>query len=480
MARMAKKYKKEGQFKTRWYHRMPRYWFEKALVRPQGVREFPEMLRLDVADGIKASRKPVVRIFLGTEAGQYRAERIFVWSVMKARDPSRVYEIYFMKDLKGYDRTGWKTGFTNYRYGIPAMGGGKGRAIYNDVDQIYLADPGEMFDLDMGAAGMLGITERETSVMLIDCEKMIKVWTLKDAQGGKTHGHFRDEVHDKKLWGRLPGEWNARDDEYSADKSKCFHFTTLQTQPWQPFPDVLRYEPHPDGEVWFALERSADKAGFNVFTKDKPSQRYGELLEQYKLLRDGKGKSAELSAKEFVLQRSLGLHETEIKQLISETGAKSVLDYGAGKGASYLPFAGESEGSRIKSLAAWPGVRVTCYDVMNEAFSAAFRGKFDGVISVDALQHVSEEDIGWVLDVLFGAAKSFVYVAVSSAPAKHVLPNGMPAPCTVQPLEWWKGQFELASKRCPGIRWRVRSTEKAGTLKGSRYFEGQGEMSKAA
>ena len=187
VARMAKKYKKEAQFKTRWYHRMPRYWFEKALVRPEGVREAPEVFRLDVAPGVKANNKPPVRIFLGTEAGQFRAERVFVWSVMQVRDPARVYEIYFMKDLKGYDRTGWKTGFTNYRYGIPAMGGGKGRAIYNDVDQLYLADPGEMFDLDMGGAGMLCITERETSVMLIDCEKMIKYWTLDHAQHGKKH-----------------------------------------------------------------------------------------------------------------------------------------------------------------------------------------------------------------------------------------------------------------------------------------------------
>ena len=45
-----------------------------------------------------------------------------------------------MKDLDGFDRRGWKTGFTNYRYAIPSLGGHKGRAIYNDVDQIYLGD----------------------------------------------------------------------------------------------------------------------------------------------------------------------------------------------------------------------------------------------------------------------------------------------------------------------------------------------------
>jgi hypothetical protein len=480
IARMVKKYKKESQFKTRWYHRMPRYWFQKDLVRPEGVRETPELFRLDVESGVKPNRKPPVRIFLGTEAGQFRAERVFVWSVMQVRDPARVYEIYFMKDLKGYDRTGWKTGFTNYRYGIPAMGGGKGRAIYNDVDQLYLADPGEMFDLDMGGAGILGITERETSVMLIDCEKMIKYWTLHDAQHGKKHGYFRDVVHDNKLWGRLPAEWNARDDEFTADRSKCFHFTTLQTQPWQPFPDVLRYEPHPDGEVWFSRERAADAAGFNIFAKDRPSQRYMEVLEQYKLLRDAQGKVALLAAKAVVERRSLALHEAEIRELIVQVGGKSVLDYFCGKGDQYLQVQGEDEKARVRSLAAWPGVRVTCYDTLHQPFSAAVKGKFDMVLSVDALQHIPEEDIGWVLDEMFGAARHIVYLAVSTVPAKDKLPNGAPTPCNVQPLEWWKGQLELASKRCPGVRWRIRGVEKDGSLRGSRTYDGIGDMEKAA
>ena len=41
------------------------------------------------------------------EAAQHRAERIFVWSVEKARDPSRVYEIHLMKDLIGFNRWWW-------------------------------------------------------------------------------------------------------------------------------------------------------------------------------------------------------------------------------------------------------------------------------------------------------------------------------------------------------------------------------------
>ena len=480
LAKMAKKFKKEAQFKTRWYNRTPRYWFQKDLMRPEGVREKPEVLRLEVAPGIRPNNKPPVRIFLGTEAGQFRAERVFVWSVIQVRDPARVYEIYFMKDLKDYDRTGWKTGFTNYRYAIPAMGGGKGRAIYNDVDQIYLADPGEMFDLDMGSAGMLGITERETSVMLIDCGKMIKYWTLDDAQHGKKHGFFRETVHDNKLWGRLPAEWNARDDEFTAEKSKCFHFTTLQTQPWQPFPNVLRYEPHPDGEVWFSRERAADAAGFSVFTRNRPSRRYGEILEQYRQLHSQGATNINLPAVETFDGHSRRRHEDDILTMIKETGARSLLDYGAGKGSGYKPSQAKDSTSATRVNSAWPDVEVTCYDPGFEPFAKPYAGKFDGVICTDVLEHIPDEDIPWVLDELFKSATKFVYASAACYPARKKLPNGDNAHVTQQQPEWWNGWFSLVARRYPGIRWKLCAIEKGAFGKTKKFFDSSVQMAKAA
>jgi hypothetical protein len=59
-----------------------------------------------VREGVAPSAKPPVRLFVGTEPAQYRAERVFLWSIEKVRDPSRVYEIYLMKELVGFDRRG--------------------------------------------------------------------------------------------------------------------------------------------------------------------------------------------------------------------------------------------------------------------------------------------------------------------------------------------------------------------------------------
>ena len=433
---MAREYKKENQFRTRWYHRNPAYWFRKDRDRPEGFRASPEVVRLDVEPGVTPNGKPPVRIFLGTEPTQARAERVFIWSVKQTRDPARVYEIYLMKNLAGYDRRGWKTGFTNYRYAIPAMAGGTGRAIYNDVDQIYLADPGEMFDLDMKGAGVLGITERETSVLLIDCDKMIKLWTEKDAKAGAKHVHFRDLMHDNKLWGKLPGEWNARDEEYTPDRSKCFHFTTLQTQPWQPFPDQLRYSPHPNGKVWFDLEDSADRAGFTAFTRGKPSRRYREIKG------DNKPRSVDSAA--------IG-HESAIAALARETGTKTLLAYG--------PL----------NAAALSGVSVTEGDPAYP-FTAQTEGRFGGVAMVGTLTRVPEEDVAWVLDELFGSAESFVYAAVLC----HGTPNN---DVNIQTPEWWKAQLERAAKRRPGIPWRLSAEESPGKRK---VFSGAAAIAKAA
>lgn len=477
---MAEKFKKEKQFKTRWHHRRFAYWLTKAPKREPGFRNEPVLIRLDVVPGHKASRKPPVRIYLGTEPAQYRSERVFIWSVMQVRDPARIYEIYLMKDIKGYDRTGWKTGFTNYRYGIPAMAGGKGRAIYNDVDQIYLSDPAELFDMDMNGAGFLGITGRETSVMLIDCEKMIEHWTLADAQAGKKHRHFRELSHDRGLWGQMPPEWNARDEEFSPGQSKCFHFTTLQTQPWQPFPDQLNYQPHPDGEVWFALERSADEARFTPFTKDNPSPRFAEMVAQYRTMHEQGEAGLGLEAHDTFDGHSLAKHDREIARLIAETGADTILDYGCGKAGLYQPAPGEPENGQIKSLAAWGGVKVTCYDPGYKPFAKPYKGTFDGVISTDVLEHIPEEDIGWVLNEMFAAADRFVYVVAACYPARKTLPDGTNAHVTLQSPDWWRGQLELAAQRTPGPRWVLCTETRTPIGKRRSHVSGNGVTTKAA
>ena len=150
------------------------------------ARERPYVVTLEPRAGTPASGRPPVRIFLGTQDEQWRAERIFFYAIERVRDPARVYEIHVMKNLAGYARKGWRTGFTNYRFAIPDYAGRSGKAIYNDVDQIYTADPALLFDLDLGEHGYLAVSASDTSVMLLDCARMAALWNLR-------HGDARDQ-----------------------------------------------------------------------------------------------------------------------------------------------------------------------------------------------------------------------------------------------------------------------------------------------
>ena len=240
----------------------------------QASRAVPECVTLPVREGSTPNGRPPVRIFLGSEPAQQRAERVFLWSVERARDPGRVYEIWLMKSLRGFDTRSWTTGFTNYRFAIPAFAGGSGRAIYNDVDQIYLGDPAELFDHPLGEHGFLAIAPDDSSVMLLDCARMAGVWSLERAQRLAKRELLRAALAVPGLYGPLAGIWNARDGEYQAGRSKLLHYTTLHTQPWRPFPAQFVYQANAHAKLWHDLERSADSAGFLAFTRARPSARW--------------------------------------------------------------------------------------------------------------------------------------------------------------------------------------------------------------
>ena len=75
------------------------------------------------------------------------------------------------------------------------------------------------------------------------------------------------------LWGELDSHWNARDLEYAEGRTKCLHYTALHQQPWNPFPEDYSYHQNPLAYIWHDLERAADEAGFEVFTRDDPEPR---------------------------------------------------------------------------------------------------------------------------------------------------------------------------------------------------------------
>ncbi len=359
--------------------------------------------------------KPLVRIFLGTEDGQWRAERVFVYAIERVRDPARAYEIHLLRDLPGFDRRGWRTGFTNYRFAVPELAGRQGRAIYNDVDQVYLADPGLLFDLDMGPHGYLAVSPDDTSVMLIDCAHMAAAWNLAAARRSDKDTLIRQAASAPERWGALASGWNARDLEYVAGASGVLHYTTLHLQPWQPFPEQYSYHPHPLAEIWLDLERAADAEGYRVFTRARPSARFAEALARHRGLRPAEKRA------HAAVDRTFG-------RLAERLGIRSVLHCRVG-----------GDGLAAGAL---ENLDVTAFDLT--AGPEWPPGPADAVVATD-LERLPVEDALWVVEELFARARRLVHVGVDAGGRRRL------APVAAR----WRRVVAAAGGRHPGLAWRL-------------------------
>jgi uncharacterized protein len=381
-----------------------------------------ECIVLGVKPGVSPSPKPPVRIFLGTQPEQYRAERVFFWSIEHVRDPGRVYEIYLMKRMPGYRRTWlWNTGFTNYRFAIPYYAGYQGRAIYNDVDQTYHADPAELFDTDMGDHAVLAVSRTDTSVMLMDCERMAKFWTLEKAQTLRKYPLIDAVQAQEGAYGLFDESWNVRDTPFIPGHTRCYHYTILQYQPWRPFRERFYYRPNKEGgSLWCGLEAAADRAGFQVFTASRPSQHFDELLEA--------------QSRSLASDFSMTILADMTADLIAATSATSVLEV---KGA--CPAADVTQAQLT--------------DLVSEMRSAQARETFDGIVLSADLSLWPKQDLPWILDELFARAGRFIVGTVRVAEADRGSRRSRRL-AMAKAAEWWSWALGAASAHYPEVCWR--------------------------
>ncbi len=384
-----------------------------------------------------SSGKPPVRIFIGSEAAQYRAERILVWSIEQVRDPSRVYEIFLMKELSGFDRRQWLTGFTNYRFAIPAFAGQTGRAIYNDVDQIYLTDPGELFDHELQEHGFLTIAPNDSSVMVMDCKKMATVWSLEAAKFEKKNALVQRALDVPNLRGKLELEWNARDEEYRAGQSKVLHYTALHTQPWQPFPQEFVYHKSPEGAVWFNLEHRANQRGFLLFTKSHPSSLFSEFAKQATDLQNIPPKLSTFQDVETVHDLEEAMHTFKAKTLLY-----------CHLGGLFERFPEHVRSTGLSSLTMTP------LDFCHQDPGSLPSQRFDIVLSPGGLHLVPDEDIPWVIEEMFHRANDMVYVAIKNTNRDQSFSAEPPQLGLKRDFNWWMSHLESISARYPGIHWK--------------------------
>lgn len=124
--------------------------------------------------------------------------------------------------------------------------------------------------------------------------------------------------------------------------------------------------------------------------------------------------------------------------LVDQTRARSLLDWGSGKGYQYL---------RDRIHERWGGILPHCYDIGVIQLHDKPEGTFDGVICTDVLEHIKPADVEEVLVELMRYARRFVYMGICCRLAgKHFL-DGTNVHLTVRPPAWWRDQVAAAWTR---------------------------------
>jgi mitochondrial fission protein ELM1 len=358
-----------------------------------------------------APQAPTVRIFLGTEPAQYRAERVFVFALAQVRNPDRRYEVYLMTSLPGFVQKGWRTGFTNYRFAIPDLAGRQGRALYNDVDQIYTADPAALFDQPMGEHGYLALSPRETAVMLINCERMHRCWNMVGATTKSKKNLHALAAAIPGCWGTLDAVWHARDLEYKHGESRLMHYTTLHLQPWRPLPSRYSYQIHPYAEYFLSLEQAADAGGYELYTAAQPSPGFIQ------------------SCRSVVTQPAL--IPEDVKRLSEKL-----------------------QSARVGLIGPWIqtealGLAVRHVDVVQLRQADLPRQDF---IAAHGLEQLAPEDLPWVVDRLFSLATRLLYIQ-----AKLSRDGSM-----ISSVNGWRRLLRRVARRYPDRCWKLDCEDEKG------------------
>src|SRR4051812_8005278 len=198
---------------------------------------------------------------------------------------------------------------------------------------------------------------------------------------------------------------------------------------------------------------SALATATETYSRNNPSPRYRELASLYAQMHVGGLPDQNIKAQDLFNGVSILPQLPKIKLLVGEFNAKTLLDYGSGKGLQYRAQNIKlRSGETIPSVQSYLGVdSITCYDPGVAEFQTFPQGQFDGVISTDVLEHCPEPDLSWILEEMFGAARKFIFANIASYPAGKTLINGENAHCTVRPQEWWNEIIAPVAARHPGV-----------------------------
>jgi hypothetical protein len=120
-----------------------------------------------------------------------------------------------------------------------------------------------------------------------------------------------------------------------------------------------------------------------------------------------------------------------VADILKQTGAPELLDYGAGKGRL---------GETLKTLMPNPP-KVRHYDPARPEWAAAIPEPAPFVSCIDVLEHIEPELLDNVLDDLKRVTHGVGFFTVHTGPAVKLLADGRNAHLIQQPPAWWLPKF---------------------------------------
>lgn len=183
----------------------------------------------------------MLRIFVGTSPNHedVELEAVLEWSLRK--HASDDVEIFWMKltrghpALDGWDTSAWATPFTPFRWIVPELCDFTGRAIYCDVDFLFLDDPATLINQPIPDGKIaLSKSPTRTCCTVWDCAAA-REWLPpieKMKREPEIHRRLRDMMRDRGLTAQFERNWNCLDGEkMPVEKIQALHFTSMPHQP---------------------------------------------------------------------------------------------------------------------------------------------------------------------------------------------------------------------------------------------------------
>ena len=128
-----------------------------------------------------------------------------------------------------------------------------------------------------------------------------------------------------------------------------------------------------------------------------------------------------------------------------------MLDFGCGKAFLYKNKfkIGDKEFTNLSDF--WNLKNIYLYDPGLEEYSDYPKGKYDGIICTDVVEHIPEDDVLNFIDELFKLSNKFIFVVIATMPASKYFDDGKNIHLALKDQEEWKKIFLEFKKKYPNI-----------------------------